>query len=320
MPSQPGVGDVHIDKLMTTISVAFKNEEYIAEQVYPIVMVDKQSDIIPQYPKSEWLRDVVQPYVPGTKGARSGYAVDTELKYFCQGWKLGKLLPDDVVANADEPFNMFRDAAAWLEEQALLRWELEFADNHLGAIGAGAAWTQKAAPADFTAWDNYAGSDPINDLRVFADISRTLTGKISNKAIMGKLTWDKLVDHPLIVDRLKYTSKESITKEMLARLVGLETILIGSAINVTSIEGETPVTVGEVFPKNVLVVAVPNRPGLLTPAGGYTFVWRPITGTPRFNRRLQLPEIESTVLEVKSFFDIRQIDGEFGTLIKDVIS
>ena len=319
MPGQPGAGDVHVDRLLTNISIAFKNEEYIAEQVFPIVMVDKQSDIIPQIPKDDWLRDVMKPHIPGTVGARSGYAVDVTLKYFCAGWKLGKILPDDVLKNADEPFNMIRDAAAWLEEQALLRWELEFASDFMSDSGSGANWTQKDAPGDFTAWDNYAGSDPISDLRVFADISRTKTGKGSNKAVMGKLTWYKLVDHPLIVDRLKYTSKESITKEMLAKLVGIDTILIGSAINVTSVEGAT-LAVGEVFPKNCLVVAVPPRPGLLTPSGGYTFVWRPITGTTRFNRRLRDESIESTILEVKSFFDIKQIDGDFGTLITDVIS
>ena len=319
MPSQPGVGDVHVDGLMTQISVAFTNDEYIAEEVFPIVMVDKQSDIIPQYPKGEFLRDVMKPWVPGTAGARSGYSVDTTLKYFCNGWKLGKLLPDDIVKNADLPFNMFKDAARWLEEQALLRWEIEFASDFMSDSGSGANWDQKAAGTDFTAWDNFGGSDPINDLRVFADNSRTKTGKKSNKAVMGMLTWNKLVDHPLIVDRLKYTSKESITKEMLAKLVGLDTILIGSAVNVTSAEGAADV-VEEVYPKNVLLAAIPSSPGLLTPAAGYTFVWRPITGTPRFNRRLELPEIESTVLEVKSYFDIKQIDGDFGTLLTAVIA
>ncbi len=321
MPSQPGVGDVHVDGLMTNISVAFTNEEYIAEQVFPIVMVDKQSDIIPQYPKGDFLREVMKPWVPGTPGARSGYAVDTSLTYFCQGWKLGKLLPDDVVKNADLPFNLFKDAARWLEEQSLLRWEIEFANQFMKTTSGtpGDAWTEKIAATDFTAWDNYGGSDPINDLRVFADLSRTRTGKISNKAVMGKLTWDKLVDHPLVVDRLKYTSKESITKEMLAKLVGLETILIGSAIQNTAIEGATDV-IAEVYPKNVLLMAVPASPGLLTGSGGYTFVWRPITGTPRFNRRLELPEIEATLLEVKSYFDMKQIDSDFGTLLTAVIS
>ncbi len=319
MPSQPGVGDVHVDGLMTNISVAFTNEEYIAEQVFPIVMVDKQSDIIPQYPKGDFLREVMKPWVPGTTGARSGYAVDTSLTYFCQGWKLGKLLPDDVVKNADLPFNMFKDAARWLEEQSLLRWEIEFASEFMSNALQGGNWNQKVAATDFTAWDNYGGSDPINDLRVFADFSRTLTGKISNKAVMGKLTWDKLVDHPLIVDRLKYTSKESITKEMLAKLVGLETILIGSAVQNTAEEGAAD-NIVEVYPKNVLLAAIPASPGLLTAAGGYTFVWRPITGTPRFNRRLELPEIEATLLEVKSYFQMKQIDGEFGTLLTNVIS
>ena len=319
--AQPGARDVHIDKLLTNISVGYKNEAYIADQIYPIVMSDKQSDLIATYDKGDWLRAVAQPHQPGTAGARSGYRVDTSKTYFCAGWKLGKLLPDDVVANADAPFEMFRDASAWLNEQIRLRWELEFATNHFGDTAGtpGANWQLQTGATDFTQWGNFAGSNPITDLRLFGDQVRQKTGAALNTWIFSKKVWDVLMDHPLIVDRLKYTSKESLTPEMLARLVGYGKTLIGSAINVTSVEGAADV-VGEVYGNHALGMAIPQSPGLFTPAAGYTFIWRPITNTPFFFRRLRNEELETHILEVKSFFDLRQIDGDFGILLKDAIA
>jgi len=43
MPA-PTRKDVHIDGPMTNISIAFRNDVYIAERVFPIVPVNKISD------------------------------------------------------------------------------------------------------------------------------------------------------------------------------------------------------------------------------------------------------------------------------------
>lgn len=313
---QPGARDVHVDTLLTNISVAYKNDEYIADKIFPIVYVEKQSDLIASYNKGDWLRAVMQPYIPGTKGARSGYSVDTSKTYFCKGWKLGKEIPDDVLNNADQPFNMFADASSWLREQGSLRWELEFTANFFaGSKG----WQDKTGGTDFVKWSNYAGSNPIVDLRLFSDLVRQKTGRKLNKWVYSKKVWDVLVDHPLIVDRLKYTSKDSITPDMLARLVGYEDTLIGSAINVTTGEGDTTTTVAEIWGNNALGLFVPPRPSLMTPAGGYIFIWRPITNTPFFFRRVRVEEEEKTVQEIKSFFDMKQIDGDSGVFLSTAI-
>ncbi len=312
---QPGTGDVHIDKLLTNMSVAYTNDDYIADKIFPTVMVDKQSDLIATYDKGDWLRDVMQPYIPGTKGARSGWKVSTD-NYFCNSWKLGKEIPFDVIANQDKPFDMFNDATMWLRQQAQLRWELEFAT---GFFDAGNGWQDQVAGTDFIAWDNIASSNPITDLRLLGDLVRQSTGRKTNTWVYSKKVWDVLVDHPLIVDRLKHTSKESLTPEMLARLVGYDTTLIGDAIFASSAEGDTDV-VAEIWGNHALGLHVPKKASLLAPAAGYTFIWKPITKTPFFIRRLKIDETEVHVVEIKSNFDMKQIDGDAGVLLEDVIS
>ena len=42
--ANPGVHDVHIDGPLGNISIAYKNTQYLADQVFPVVPVAKQSD------------------------------------------------------------------------------------------------------------------------------------------------------------------------------------------------------------------------------------------------------------------------------------
>jgi hypothetical protein len=42
--ANPTVNDVHIDGPLANISIAYKNAGYIADQVFPIVTVQKKSD------------------------------------------------------------------------------------------------------------------------------------------------------------------------------------------------------------------------------------------------------------------------------------
>ena len=43
--SMPTVRDVHVDAVMSSISIAYRNAAYIGEQVFPRVPVAKKSDL-----------------------------------------------------------------------------------------------------------------------------------------------------------------------------------------------------------------------------------------------------------------------------------
>ncbi|KKM60795.1 hypothetical protein LCGC14_1538300, partial [marine sediment metagenome] len=50
-------------------------ESYVCDKVFPIVAVNKQSDIIPLYTKAYWFRDEMGERAPGTLARSSGWAV-----------------------------------------------------------------------------------------------------------------------------------------------------------------------------------------------------------------------------------------------------
>ncbi len=42
--ARPTMNDMHIDSAMTQVSIQYKNATYIAEQIFPVVQVEKVSD------------------------------------------------------------------------------------------------------------------------------------------------------------------------------------------------------------------------------------------------------------------------------------
>ena len=56
---QPSVNNVHIDAILTNISVAYlqNTNNFIADKVFPVVPVDKKSNIYFKYTKDDWFRD-----------------------------------------------------------------------------------------------------------------------------------------------------------------------------------------------------------------------------------------------------------------------
>ena len=59
---QPNVNNVHIDAILTNISVAYlqNTANFIADKVFPVIPVDKKSDLYFKYTKEDWFRDEAQ--------------------------------------------------------------------------------------------------------------------------------------------------------------------------------------------------------------------------------------------------------------------
>ena len=59
---QPSVNQVHIDAILTNISVAYlqNTNNFIADKVFPVIPVDKKSNLYFKYTKDDWFRDEAQ--------------------------------------------------------------------------------------------------------------------------------------------------------------------------------------------------------------------------------------------------------------------
>ena len=317
MAFQPDVGDVHVDALLTNLSIGYKNQKYIADQVFPIVMVDKQSDIIPKYTKAYWFLDAARERAPGTQAAISGYAVDVTSTYFCVNFAIGKEIPDEVRANADLPYDMDRDGTEWVTDRIMMKRETKFAADFMTT----SLWgTDVVGTTNFTKWDDYGASDPIKDIRTGIRTVRQATGFRPNCLIMGEIVWNRLVDHPDFLDRVKHTQLGVISRDLVKSVLELEKLFVAEALYTTSDEGSSTYTYSDIIDDDALLLYVADRPSLLVPSAGYTFVWRPLTGGGvQFIRRIRDDKRRKDIIEGHSYFDQVATATDAGYFFSDAV-
>ncbi|NLG62466.1 MAG: hypothetical protein GX539_09485, partial [Candidatus Cloacimonetes bacterium] len=240
----PGASDVHVDRPLTNISIAYiqKADGFVADRVFPRVPVSKQSDKYFEYDRGYWMRDEMKQRAPSTESAGMNYGISSDGSYSCDVWALHVDVADQVRSNADSPIAPDREAAELLAQQALLRKEKLFVSNFFGA----GIWTSQldgvaGAPAagQFRRWDE-AAATPIEDVRAAKRSVQTLTGFRPNKIVLGRAVYDALLDHPDIVgrvDRGQTNGSAVVMRQNVAALFELDDVLVMDAIENTAAEG-----------------------------------------------------------------------------------
>lgn len=315
----PSPGKVHVNRLLTNISVGYSNPLYIADQVFPLVPVMKQSDIIPKYDQSYWFRDGAVLRGPGMPSRRGGFRVNTADTYYCPRFSYGFEIPDELRANQDQPYNMDRDGARFVTEKMQLRREVALATDFFAA---GKGWTDKAGTADFAQWDDYGASAPLVDITTYRDDVEATIGREANSLLLGKQVWSQLKWHPDLIDTIKYTQRAQVSSELFASLAELSRVLIGRSIQATSAQGvaEGSATYARIWGKHALLFYRPDSPGLMEPSAGYTFVWNFVPNAIQYIKNMRNEEREVDIIEGNSYFDQKQVVAGAGVFLENAIS
>ena len=272
--AQPTAQDVHVDAVLSNISVAYMQaqEHFIASKVFPIVPVNKQTDKYYTYTKNDWFRDEAARRADATESAGSGYGISTA-SYSCDVFALHKDIGSQARGNADAGLDLDRDATQFVTQRLMLRQEIQWATDYFAT----SVWaTDKVGTTDYVKWSDYTASDPITDIETGKQTILASTGFLPNTLVIGYNVWRYLKHHPDIVDRFKYTSAESITTDMVAKLFEIERILVAKAVKATNVEGETAV-MAMVQGSDALLCYVNPAPGLLMPSAGYIFSWKGVS-------------------------------------------
>jgi len=194
-------------------------------------------------------------------------------------------------------------------------WTL-FNDAYDTATG-GAAWSSN-------------NSNPIEDVLT---LKRTVANQIGirpNSMVLGTAVFDQLLINQAILERIKYTTADSIDTDILARYFGLERGLRCAEGRYLATDG----TLQPVFPENgVLLFYSPNGPSdsvmpagganAATPAFAYTYQ---LTGTPAvrpeyYIRERRVVRAEITVERVVNLVGLGAtgLIGS-GAMITDILS
>jgi hypothetical protein len=221
---QPSINSVHVDAILTNISIGYlqNQDSFIADKVFPVVPVDKKSDKFFTYTKNDWFRDEAQRRADGTESAGSGYNLSTGT-YSADVFAFHKDVGDQTVANADAPLNPLREATEFVTRRLLLRKEIQFVSDFFttGVWGTDVTGVAGAPSSGQTKqWSDYTSSDPINDIEEAKSDILGATGMEANTLVLGYEVFRQLKNHPDLVDRIKYTTSNTITEDMLARMFG----------------------------------------------------------------------------------------------------
>lgn len=298
---------------------------FIADKVFPVVPVLKQSDRYFKYLREDWFRDDAEERALGTESAGGDYEIDNTPTYFCRKYAYHKDVFEEDRANTDDPLTPDVDAVEFVTEKLLLRREIAWANSFFKA----GIWEHEeegaaAAPAagKFLHWSN-PNSDPIGDIAKKATDIQETTGKRPNKLVIGQRVFDALKNHPDILDRIKYTQKGIVTIDLLAMLFEVDQILIAGAIKNSAAKGQDA-DMEFIFGKNALLCYTTDRPSLKKATAGYIFAWKGLMGANAYGgRTLRIPMPllgEGTErIESEMSWDMKVVAKDLGMFFKGAV-
>lgn len=328
MPTNPNYRQVHIDAALTNMSVAYIQSEtaFVADKVFPVVPVQKQSDRYFVYKREDWFRDEAKLRAPATESAGGGYDIDNTPSYYCDKWAYHKDVTEEDRVNADVPLNPDEDAMQFVTQKLLLRREIQWAAKYFTT---GVWSTEKtgvaSAPAagQFLQW-NDAASTPIEDVDTAQTNIQELTGFKPNVLVLGTWVYKALKNHPDILDRIKYTQRGVVTPELLAALFDVEKVVIAGAVKNTAAKGATA-SYSFILGKHALLAYAAPRPAIKTPSAGYIFAWKGLLGANAYGGRiLRIPApllgLGTERIEGEMAFDIKVVAADLGAFFANAVA
>ena len=323
----PKMQDAHIDRAMTNISVAYLQDAsaFIADKVFPIVPVRRQSDVFYVYNKGDFMHDEAQVRGAGTESAGGDYGVAASDPYHCRKHAFHYDVTEEERANYDEPLNADTDATEFVSQKMLIRREMEWASKFFKT----GVWGTEITGADSNPssgqaikW-NLATSNPILDITNAAVQMASETGYRPNTLVLSPFAFNALKNHEDILDRIKYTQKGIVTTDLLATLFEVQHVYVAWSVVNSAAKGATD-SVSFIMGKHALLCYANPSPALRKPSAGYIFAWTGLEGAGAYgNRIVRLPMdvlgLGTERIEGEIAFDAKKICGDLGVFFKDIV-
>ena len=303
---------LYTSRQLDNISLAYSNENYVAERFFPIVTVKKDTGKITTYAMDN-LRIVKALRSIGSKTNEVGHSVSIGDHYVLKEYALMELVPDEHMEQAEAPIHPKIDATENITERLLVIKESAMAT----AVSATATMTSNTTLSGTDQWSDYTNSDPIGDVKTGKEAIRTASGKNANTLLLSHNAYIELLDHPDIIDRLKYVkvADKDAAKAALARIFDLDEVIVGDAQHNSSAEGGT-ITLADIWDKVAIIAYVEKRPTLKSRTLGFTYQMK----APRYVDGWRDEDRRGDYIRVTDKFDQQLIDVNCGYLIKDCVA
>lgn len=303
-----------VDKLLTGISNKIVPEDYISEEILPMVQVVQSSGLLGAYGNNH-LR--IETTITGGKNEYP--RVDTRQystqQYFIQKHGLSDIISEEDFANVEAPFDAELDTTDELVTKLWLGKEKSLADTLTDT----AIITQNVTLSGTDQYSDYTNSDPLADFATARSTIYGATGKVPDTAIMSWDVWNVLRYHPAFLESLGYNRMRpgGLTVEEVATSMDVKRLLIGKAVYNSAKEGQAD-AIAPVWGKHIIFAVAPMTAAKRQISLGYRF--QQFGGPRRVHKfPVQDPPNAKKILVDDSYEQLIS-NASAGYLIKDAIA
>ncbi len=293
----PDISMVHADQALTEVSIAYRNSQYVADQIFPRIPVTKQSNKYFIYSKDSF-RAVDDARRPGARANEIDWTLSTDT-YFCEGHALAQAIPDELRANADQAIDVDGDTTETLTDLLYLQREIAVASKATDS----SVITQSTTLSGNGQWSDYTNSDPLQAVEDQKTTIQKQIGQLPNSLLVSYPVFKALRNHPKIVDRFKYAQVGIVQPDHLKSAFNVDNFFVASAVKNTAKEGSAD-NLDYVWGKNAILFFAPPAPGRRTVSLGYSFTWLFGANTGGFLvKRYRDESRTADIVEVQLYYD-----------------
>jgi hypothetical protein len=310
--------DVHLDVPLTNVAIAYKPEGFIADQLFPIVPVQKQSNAYYVWNIADAFRVSATLRAPGTEANIIERNVSSGT-FFCKNYALKDRIPYEDIANADAGF-LFTERSnriEFIKDKLYLDWEYRIAQTVTSGSNCG---SYSAVASGWTG----SGADPIDDLWIGMANVEDVTGQKPNSIIFGRQAWRSFRNQTAVLNKFYGTAGASnngriVTPDMVKGLFELDRVLIGGAYRNTNDEGQSA-SLSLMWGDHVLIYYAPTTPRVDKPSFGYSFRWNGVQGMDMGAEVFQDEKRKAEEVQLGYFQDEKLTASALSFLITNVSS
>ncbi|KMK68574.1 major capsid protein [Puniceibacterium sp. IMCC21224] len=260
-----------IDPILSTHARGYRNLEFISQLLFPRVPIPNRAMRVLKFGK-ESFRMVNTRRAPGADKKRIQYGYASDPVSLVQD-ALEALVPVEHQEEAQSIPGIDLSANAVSMVLDVLDLGLEFECANMARTAASYDGNHKLALTGTDRWTASA-STPFADVRDANEAIRGSIGRYGNTLALSPSAFNGLCDHPDIRDAFKYTSKDSITVEMLAAYFRIPKVIVGKAVYLPETAAESEMAT-DVWGDDAILAYVPmTGDNFMVPAYGYTYELR----------------------------------------------
>ena len=312
--SLPTISDVQaVDPILTNMLVSYtqSDDRFIAGRLFPSVQVDKDSGTYYIVDKKYFFFNDLENRAPGDDFANLDFGLSTAT-YTTLQWAAQGKIPDEVRANNQVPMSLEQVSLRRIASASMIRKEVSFGTDFFAT----SVWATDATPTD---WDDYTSSDPVADVLTATRTISNSTGFTANTMALGLIVHNALVNHPDILDRIKYTTTALMgtVEAALAAVFGVQNYWVGRA-SYSNTNESAAFSATAIIDDDCLITHVDPAAGLMGATAGKTFSWAGGGGDGTIYRdpaRLN----HSDVFQHKEQWDQKAVATDLGYFFNDIV-